>query len=36
MISNNIFGNTPEAKIINDIDNNGSIDLNFFNELNGF
>ena len=36
MISNNIFGNTPETKIINDIDNNGNIDLNFFNELNGF
>ena len=35
MINNNIFENTPETKIINDIDT-GSIDLNFFNELNGF
>lgn len=35
MINNNIFENTPETKIINDMDS-GSIDLNFFNELNGF
>lgn len=35
MINNNIFENTPETKIINDMDT-GSIDLNFFNELNGF
>ena len=35
MINNNIFENTLETKIINDMDS-GSIDLNFFNELNGF